>query len=462
MKTAVSFATALVASGLGAATVDQVIVRQQWPWSTDVKVEYRLSGVDAAHPVDISVAAFNGSTPLDSSRLASAMTGDLYGVTEEFGEFHIDPVAAFGAERVALTKFKVQLTVSDSPAGMTDAIYKIIRISDGDCTDVSRADLLNGKYGTYETDYSSFYSAYTASIPDGIIWTGVTNNPAYKTTHIVMRRIKCKNIQWTMGDPDTLLNYSDRAPQCQVVLTNDFWIGVFPVTIGQWKEADPDSKGRTTVFVYPENTNECAATTTYLRHLRAGSTTVTHNFPQMRHSVSSDSLCGKLRAKTGYDFEVPTEAQWEFAARGGVYSLHLFTGEVTDTAAKLEAAVKRVAWIDSNSKISGTTYWHPVGTKNPNPYGLYDIIGTIAEVMLNKYYDYDVDHVTYEPEGGESGTSVWRSMTMANSYTFDRIGNRLLEDSSQAGGHLSSNGTRGGRLILPDTEGLVYPDFEKP
>ena len=46
---------AAVAASLDAATINQVIVRQQWPWSTKVKVEYSLSGVDASHPVDITV-----------------------------------------------------------------------------------------------------------------------------------------------------------------------------------------------------------------------------------------------------------------------------------------------------------------------------------------------------------------------------------------------------------------------
>ena len=52
----------LLAAGFGgfaihAAVIDRVIIRQQWPWSTDVKIEYQISGVDAAAPVDIVVTA---------------------------------------------------------------------------------------------------------------------------------------------------------------------------------------------------------------------------------------------------------------------------------------------------------------------------------------------------------------------------------------------------------------------
>ena len=51
------------------AVLEQVIVRQQWPWSTDIKVEYKISGIEAGSPVNIGVTAYNGDVPLDSSRL---------------------------------------------------------------------------------------------------------------------------------------------------------------------------------------------------------------------------------------------------------------------------------------------------------------------------------------------------------------------------------------------------------
>ena len=58
--------------------VERVIVRQQWPWSTDVKVEYSLSGVDAANPVDIKVRAFNGAEELPSANLQTQEAFQAY------------------------------------------------------------------------------------------------------------------------------------------------------------------------------------------------------------------------------------------------------------------------------------------------------------------------------------------------------------------------------------------------
>ena len=62
-----AFAAAAFGLSAHAATINQVIVRQQWPWSTDVKVEYQLEGVDASHPVDLAVTAPPISTKLFSS-----------------------------------------------------------------------------------------------------------------------------------------------------------------------------------------------------------------------------------------------------------------------------------------------------------------------------------------------------------------------------------------------------------
>ena len=109
-------AVALTAQG---AKIEQVIVRQQWPWSTDVKVEYRLTGVTA--PVDIAVTAYNGDAELPLP--ASAVVGDLYGIDADgVGQFVIDPIAAFGTAKVALANFKVKLAVFASAENVGEVL----------------------------------------------------------------------------------------------------------------------------------------------------------------------------------------------------------------------------------------------------------------------------------------------------------------------------------------------------
>ena len=141
-----------LSSAAAAASIDRVIVRQQWPWSTDVHVEYTLSGV--TDPVDISVEAFNGEEKLESAALVDAISGRRHGISKSgVGTIVIDPVKAFGTSEVALADFRVKLTLVKSAADMEEVLYKIFDLTNGECTDVKRGELLDRKYGAVETDF---------------------------------------------------------------------------------------------------------------------------------------------------------------------------------------------------------------------------------------------------------------------------------------------------------------------
>ena len=101
----------------------------------------------------------------------------------------------------------------------------------------------------------------------------------------------------------------------------------------------------------------------------------------------------KLNRKTGQNFRLPTEAEWEYACRGGVAG-DRYCGSNT---------VDRVAWYDGNS--NGQT--HPVGRKAANGYGLYDMSGNVWEWTCSAY---DKDYGGAEKECTNKNTTGPRSL----------------------------------------------------
>ena len=87
----------------------------------------------------------------------------------------------------------------------------------------------------------------------------------------------------------------------------------------------------------------------------------------------------KLNSMTGKNYRLPSEAEWEYAARGGRRSYgYIFSGS---------NSLGSVAWYESNS--GGCT--HPVGAKSPNELGLYDMTGNVIEWVQDRYAPYTAD-----------------------------------------------------------------------
>jgi formylglycine-generating enzyme required for sulfatase activity len=105
---------------------------------------------------------------------------------------------------------------------------------------------------------------------------------------------------------------------------------------------------------------------------------------QGTRSVYANGILAHARSYTSLQLDIPTSAQWEFACRAGESGPY-YNG-------KSEATLGDIAWYSGNSG----NVPHPVGTREPNAWGLYDMIGNVHEWTLD--YAYSSQHVISEYE----------------------------------------------------------------
>jgi formylglycine-generating enzyme required for sulfatase activity len=129
-----------------------------------------------------------------------------------------------------------------------------------------------------------------------------------------------------------------------IIATPSFYIGKYEITQTQWKAIMGNNPS----------------------HFKGG------NLPVETVSWNDvQKFLTRLNAKTGRNYRLPTEAEWEFAAGGGTVAGFCKGGCVYSGSDKID----RVAWYKKNSK----NRTHPVGTKAPNELGIYDMTGNVWE-----------------------------------------------------------------------------------
>ncbi|MBR4330303.1 MAG: formylglycine-generating enzyme family protein, partial [Candidatus Riflebacteria bacterium] len=193
---------------------------------------------------------------------------------------------------------------------------------------------------------------------------------------IELEMIKCPAGEFLMGSPKGEMGRDLKEIQHKVILSDSFMIGKYEVTQKQYKAVmgkNPSKFKNDSQPVELVNWND------------------------------AKEFCEKLNTKfsssipSGFKFDLPTEAQWEYACRAGTNSAFNNGKELT-TEYKCDN-LDEVGWYAKNSKF----ITHQVGQKQPNSWGIYDMQGNVSEWCR----DYDgsfVEGEAKDPLGPEKGT----------------------------------------------------------
>ena len=174
--------------------------------------------------------------------------------------------------------------------------------------------------------------------------------------------------EFLMGSPDADKNaYDWEKPQHRVRITKPFFLGKYPVTQEQWEAV---MGGNPSHFKGPQNPVERVSWDDCQEFLE-----------------KSNSLPSK-----GGEFQLPTEAQWEYACRAGSKTRCCFGDN--------ESGLGEYAWYDKNSGKKT----HPVGEKKPNAWGLYDMHGNVWEWCADWFDGYDAKAAD-DPAGPRTGSN---------------------------------------------------------
>jgi len=250
-------------------------------------------------------------------------------------------------------------------------------------------------------DHIRFYAS-ESTLPYSV------TNECWKIDRLLMRRVYAAGREWRMGSPTQEINRVSSAG-CKetahpVVLSEDYYLGVYELTRRQYAYI---VNGALTVT--NSVTQDCRT------HPQGDlspnafrgdmSDNAAYDWPTKGHAVDPTKPLGKLRVLAGnhFDFDLPTEAQWEYAARA-----EMGTRFATDDESKM--SITNVAWTSVSGNASSPAHcgeggWaHPVGELRPNAWGFYDMLGNVGEWCLDWAGDGADGSLEVDPQGPATGT----------------------------------------------------------
>ena len=173
---------------------------------------------------------------------------------------------------------------------------------------------------------------------------------------IQFQNIKLKKIpigEKVLGLPDQSVEMEEYQGLRKVKITKPFYIGTTEITQAAWQKIIPKNPS------FIKNPQHPVENITWLE---------AQSFCKLLNRQKDPA-----RLPKGMIFRLPSESEWEFAARADSSDLFFFGNQ--------ESSITKFAWIYLNSKNQS----HPVASLQPNPYGLYDIYGNVREWCQDGY-----------------------------------------------------------------------------
>ena len=363
---------ATAATGLVHAATPQVtsVSMAQSSSSRLVTIDYTFTGEDAVITLDVQTNAPGGAWASIGGAAVCNAQGEVWKKVSNDGSTHHitwrpdlswpDHVIADGGARAVITAW----TLDNTPD------YMVVDVSEAAQPNTQR------------------YYPSADSVPGGV------SNGLYKTTTVLMRKIMAKDVMWTMGSTslESLGRIADREATHQVSLTNNYYIGVYEVTQSQWSQVATNSSiaANFTVerFMRPME-SVCYNEIRLKANSNAEATAAEIADYSWPKDPNPSSFLGLLRLKTGIDFDLPSEAQWEFAARAGNGVGYWNNGSAMQNAAS-----------DNNlnplGRYAGNSASSPTGSAAPSvggtaisgsyvqsAWGIYDMHGNVQEFCLD-------------------------------------------------------------------------------
>ena len=344
-RTFVACAAGVLSLTAAALDVTGVTARQRWPWNNLVDVGFTLSGVESSetfYRIDVR-ASYAGM----AGEAVAAKTLVSEPVVKGNGSHTI--VWDMGRDLPGLVTSNLTVTVLASPLAAMESVYMVLDLSGG----------------SGATSYPVRYSLMGPDLSDDTC----------RTTELWLKL--CPAGTFTMGTDSSATVNAQRLPAHTVTLTKPFYLGVFEMTQEQYYRV----KGTWPSYY----TNETYRATRPVEQVKYDADIRPFSsWYDGTIGASSERFMGVLRRRTGLAFDLPTEAQWEYACRAGTTGLYYdnrFTeSTIQNYCRAINGSTTIGATITPNRNDDTTKGTAKVGSYDPNPWGFYDMYGNVAEI----------------------------------------------------------------------------------